>query len=397
MIVYGKTTAAYPDARHRRTVLSVLGICHLVNDFYYMIIPPLLPFFARDFQLTYFQTGMLVFMANIVSAFLQPFIGYFSDVMMWRRLAIIVGLSLYALTAGALGVVPNYSMLLVILFLMGLGGSTYHPQSTYFITIYFQKNRATASGIHGIANPIGFVLAPIAITTLISMTGSWRITTMLMIIPGVIASLLAWRVLDEPKVRGSKGILVGIINGPIILLTLVAGVTLAVFSGFITFLPFHSQNVNSSIPGSWWLPLTFLPGIVSQPLGGVIADKIGRRNLITLGLGILSLGLFGFINTTGTITLGFSMVNGFCLSLLIPVCLIYAAELAVGERVGTAVGVMWGFASGMGAVSPLWVGYLRDVFPDFRVAFLSLLLIGSIGTVMSVFLPGRKRINAFQS
>ena len=393
MIVHGKTTTAYPVARQRRTILSVLGICHFANDFYFMIIPPLLPFLARDFQLTYFQTGMLVFMANIVSSVLQPFIGYFSDVMMWRRLAIIVGLSLYALTTFALGLVPNYAILLVILFLMGLGGSTYHPQSTYFITMYFQKNRATASGVHGIANPIGFVLAPIAITTLISMTGSWRITTMLMIVPGAIAALLAWRVLDEPKIRGSKGILVGIINGPIILLTLVAGFTLAVFTGFITFLPFQSQSANSNIPWTWWLPLTLLPGIVSQPLGGLIADKIGRRNLITLGLGVLSVGLFGFIITTGTVTLGFSMITGFCLSLLIPVCLIYAAELAVGERVGTAVGVMWGFASGMGAVAPLWVGYLRDVFPDFRLAFLSLLLIALIGTVMSVFLPGPKRTN----
>ena len=396
-MVHANSIAESSAARRRWNILGVLSICHFANDFYFMVIPPLLPFLARDFQLTYFQAGMLVFMANIVGAFLQPFIGYFSDVMMRRRLAIIIGLLLYALTAAALGLVPNYAILLVILFLMGIGASTYHPQSTYFIAMYFQTNRATASGIQGIANPIGFVLAPIAITTLIGATGSWRDAIMLMSIPGAVAALLAWRVLDEPQIRGSKGMLVGIFGGRIVLLTVVAGVALAVFTGFITFLPFQSQSANSSIPASWWLPLTLLPGIVSQPLGGLIADNIGRRNLITLGLGVLAIALFGFINTTGSATLGFSMVTGFCLSLLIPVLLIYAAELAVGERVGTAVGLMWGFASGMGAVAPLWVGYLRDIFPDFRMAFMSLLLLALIGAVMSVFLPGRRTTFAYRS
>jgi len=56
----------------RWSVLGVLSFCHFANDYYAMVIPPLLPFLARDFQLTFFQSGILVFMANIVSSFLQP-------------------------------------------------------------------------------------------------------------------------------------------------------------------------------------------------------------------------------------------------------------------------------------------------------------------------------------
>jgi MFS family permease len=310
---------------------------------------------------------------------------------MLRRAAIIIGLLIYALSYCAMSYVPSYTFLVVVLFIMGIGGSTYHPQSTYFISRHFQKYRATASGIHGIANPVGFLLAPIVVTALNAVTGSWRSTVTLMIIPGVIAALLSRLALDEPQVKGSKGFLIGIVSGPLILLTLVSGLTMAIVVAFLSFLPFYARDAASHIPASWWLPLTLLPGIALQPLGGWIADNIGRRNLIILGLCILFVALLGFISTAGGVTLAFSMVAGGCFSLLAPVCLIYSAELAVGERVGTAVGIMWGFATGMGAISPLWVGYLRDIFPDFRLAFMSLAVLALAGAIISGFLPGQKR------
>jgi MFS family permease len=101
--------------------------------------------------------------------------------------------------------------------------------------------------------------------------------------------------------------------------------------------------------------------------------------------------LFGFISSSGGLALLFSMAVGFCMGLLVPVCLVYAAELAVGERVGTSVGILWGFAMGMGALAPLLVGYLRDIFPDFRMAFMSLVCIAFAGAFMALFLPGRKK------
>lgn len=372
-------------------MLATLTFCHFINDYYAMLITPLLPYLAREFQLSYFESGMLIFMANIVSSVLQPIIGYFSDLRMRRRFVIVLGLCIYALTSAALGLVQTKFFLLSVLFLMGIGGSTYHPQSTFFIKRYFTKMRATASGIHGISNPLGFVAAPIVVVALINTTGSWRISSILMCIPGILAALLAWRMLEEPNVIGSKGFLSGFKSLPLVLLTIVSGITLAVFMGFTTFLPFYSTNAGSILPASWWLPATLVPGIISQPLGGLVADKLGHRNLIILGLAALSGALFGFINSTGNSALGFSLAVGFCLGLLVPVCLIYAAELAVGERVGTAVGIMWGFSMAMGSLAPLWVGHLRDVFPDFRMAFMSLVLVAVLGIVLSFFLPGRKK------
>ncbi len=371
-------------------MLGALSFCHFVNDYYSMIIPPLLPFLAKEFQLTYLQSGLLVFMSYIVSSFLQPIVGYLADINMWRKTTIVIGLALYAVMSAVLGFAPNYAMLLGVLFLMGVGGSTYHAQSTSFITFYFQKFRGTASGIHGIGSPLGFAVAPIVVTILIALSGSWRTTAMLMFLPGALGALLAWCVLEEPPHRGTKGFLITFGSGPLLLLTLVNGIILGVFTGFTTFIPFYSQDTASIIPAAWWLPLTLLPGIVSQPIGGIISDKIGRKNLIILGLGALTASLFGIVNSTSIVALSFSMFCGFCLGLLVPVCLIFAAELAVGLKLGTAVGILWGFAMAMGAVTPLWVGYLRDIFPDFRMAFMFLVAIAATGTILSFFLSGNK-------
>ena len=258
-------------------ILGVLSFCHFANDYYAMVVPPLLPFIAKDFHLSYFQAGLLVFMANIISAFLQPAIGYFADLKMLRKLTISFG------------------------------------------------------------------------------------------------------------------------SRPLLLLTLLNGLVLAVFIGFTTFLPFYSEEATCSIPASWWLPLTLLPGIISQPVGGLIADKIGRRNLILFALCLLVAGLFGSVYSAGSVALAFSMLIGFCLGMLAPVCFIFAAELAVGDRVGTAVGILWGFAMAMGALAPLWVGYLRDIFPDFRIAFMSLVLVALGAAVLSAFLPGKQALREFQS
>jgi len=81
--------AGQEETDSRWGMLGVLSFCHFVNDYYAMVIPPVLPFLARDFGLTYFQSGLLGFMSHIVSAFLQPIVGYIADIQMWRKAAII--------------------------------------------------------------------------------------------------------------------------------------------------------------------------------------------------------------------------------------------------------------------------------------------------------------------
>src|SRR5690349_6303919 len=61
-----------PDARERRGALASLTLLHTINDFYGLLLPPLLPALRAAFDLSYTQAGAVPFVMTGVSALLQP-------------------------------------------------------------------------------------------------------------------------------------------------------------------------------------------------------------------------------------------------------------------------------------------------------------------------------------
>lgn len=371
----------------RARLLYGLTACHFINDFYAMVIPPLLPALMLTFGLSYAQGGIISFFIIFSSAILQPTIGYYADLHRQRKVAIIVGLVLTGIAIGLLGMAPSYFILLLVALLIGIAGSTYHPQSTTLIVAYFPDNKGRASGIHGIGNALGFALAPLTVGYLLSIL-DWRSVTPFLIFPGILAAILAWKLFEEPPMVGSKGFLQGI-SGQLVLLTLVNGFGLMAFQGFITFLPaFYVKEGATIYKAGIMSAMMLATGMVAQPLGGWLSDKLGRKNVIIASLALSPLFLLAFINSSGALPLIFSIGLGFCLLFLPPISLIFATELATGERTGSSVGVVWGIGIAMSALTPPLVGYLTDAF-GFHTAYFSLAALPVIGVILAMFLPGK--------
>src|SRR3954469_2066832 len=60
--------AAAPPARERRNALIALTVLHTINDFYGLLLPPLLPALRATFDLSYTQAGAIPFVSTGVSA-----------------------------------------------------------------------------------------------------------------------------------------------------------------------------------------------------------------------------------------------------------------------------------------------------------------------------------------
>lgn len=385
-------------SRKTKLLYGLTG-CHLVNDFYSMIFPVFLFSLIKAFGLSNLEAGIITFANVFTSAIFQPTIGYYADLHQKRKAALMIGLALCAVSMAILGLSGNYGygMLLAAAILLGLAGSAYHPQSTNILAYFFPQSRGKASGIHGIGNALGFVTVFLAGGLFIAALG-WQQAAYVMIIPGILAALVAGFLFEEPGSVGGRGALKGI-SRPLVLLTVVNGFNMMVFMGFVSFIPtFYSRVGGLQIAtASSLVALMLLPALATQPLGGILSDRMGRRNVILLALtiatiAVIAFGFAGFISSWATWHIALMSVLGSAvfsfLLFMSPVSMMFASELAVGERRGTTVGVVWGMSIAMGSLTPPLVGGLSDSF-GYPVAFLSLAILSLAGLVLGLRLPRR--------
>ncbi len=382
--------------RRAKTLFGLTG-CHLVNDFYGMVFPVFLFSLIKAFGLSNLEAGLVTFANVFTSAIFQPTIGYYADLHQKRKTALTIGLGLCGVSMFILGLSGSYGygVLLAAAVLLGLAGSAYHPQSTNMLAYFFPQSRGKASGIHGIGNGLGFVTVFLAGGLFIGALG-WQQAAYVLVIPGLLAAVAATVLFEEPATIGGRGALKGI-SKPLLLLTIVSGFNMMVSMGFIAFVPtfFSAKGGLSVAASSILVAVMLLPVIGTQPLGGSLSDRLGRRTVILLSLIIATAALVAFSlvalfsswSTWEVVLL--SLLGSLLFSSIFfmpPVALMFASELAVGERRGTTVGVVWGVSIAMGSLTPPLVGGLSDSL-GYPLAFLSLASLSVAGIVLALRLP----------
>lgn len=384
-----RTLTARATWTGRYGFLLGLTACHAINDLYGLVLPPLLPALQAAFSLGYFQAGMLAFATTAVSAIAQPMVGYWADRHRRRRLVLVAGFLLYPFGMLLLGISPNFAALLAAATVLGTAASAYHPQSTTLILDRFKERRGWASGIHGVGNSVGSALAPLLVGPLAAQYG-WRTAAFALAFPALAAAAGAWKLVREPSIQAARGMRAGI-SRPLILLTAVNGGLMATVAGFITFLPayYASRGAGLAEAGLLTAP-TFAIGVLAQPLGGAISDRLGRRMVFVVSLVLLGVCILAFPLASGPALLALALLVGFASSLAPPVVLIYAAELAPGGRTGQAVGLAWGAGIALSSVAPPLTGAMIDVW-GFGVAHAALGVVSLAAALLASRLPAPGR------
>jgi multidrug resistance protein len=184
------------EGRFRR--LAVLIAVNFVDMIGFMIVLPLLPFYALELHASPEMIGLLIASFSIAQLVSAPLWGRVSD-RYGRRPALLIGLTASAIAYVVFGLADAFWLLLVSRLVQGAGGGTTGVAQAYVADTTAPADRARALGWLSAATSAGVVLGP-AVGSFAAHFGQAA--------PGLVAAafcllniVFAWRWLPESKPR----------------------------------------------------------------------------------------------------------------------------------------------------------------------------------------------------
>ncbi|MEM3607348.1 MAG: MFS transporter [Candidatus Bathyarchaeia archaeon] len=365
--------------------LVLVTAAHFINDLYMMIIPPLLPALMIAFKLSYSIAGILLSIILFVSFVMSLATGYFADAGNRRKSTLASGFILYGVSLLILKVSNDLAFLLMACVVMGVAQATYHPQAVSFINFFIKERRGAALGIHGIGGSIGHFAAPLIVGYLATAMG-WNRSLLILFAPPVLMGLILALTLREPAIAPSRGLMKSI-TFPLIILTITASLRDMIYRGFTSFLPSYFVAKGGTLFQAGMLTaLMLVPGLVAQPIGGALSDKIGRKKVFNLTLSMLAASMLGFSFTDGVVSLIFLVLIGFNVFSTFPIALLHASEMVGSNRTGASVGFLFGTSQMIASTAPIILGSIIDIW-GFVNAFLVLTIFGGAAFIASLKIP----------
>jgi MFS transporter, FSR family, fosmidomycin resistance protein len=377
-----------------RTAQFAITLAHITVDMHTGSLAILLPTLLVAFHLNYALAASIFTANQIVIAIAQPLFGTLGDARSYRWM-VWFGCVLTGLAMVSIVFLPNYWLVIAAVMLSGIGSAMFHPEAIARIRAVSGNKVTSGVSLFFSGGNVGFALGPFLATLFATRFG--KAGEALMLLPTGIALLFLatqWRVLSQASIKkamardtGNKGrIAVAGLVGFLMLIIVLRSSTL---KGLETFIPlYYTETTTLSKQMIANLVTTLsLAGVIGTLLGGVIADRIGRR--LTMGMSmIISLaGIYGFLNTDGFTRFILLFITGACLTAAWPIIVVMIQE-AMPNNVGLASGLSLGTAYGAQAIVVQILGIVADQRGLGTVmTILSLLPIGVL--LLTFFVPER--------
>src|SRR6476646_1225114 len=130
---------------------------HFAVDFASGSVPALIPFLTDRFDLGYALAAMLLLAATVSSSLVQPLFGLWSD--RWGALWLIPGGAVLAAAGiGGAAIAPAYPIVLLLVFVGGLGVAAFHPEGAKFAAYASGHKRASGMAYFNSGGNAGYAL-----------------------------------------------------------------------------------------------------------------------------------------------------------------------------------------------------------------------------------------------
>jgi len=361
---------------------------HAVNDLSANFISGLLPVLTTVFSLSYLLAGGIAMVFNLTSSLLQPLMGRWFDRTQAAWL-MELGLVVNCIGMSLVGIAPTYPLILFLVGTAGLGSSAFHPPAFSSVAKASQKSRGGAMGVFLSSGNTGFFLGPIFAGLVVSIFG--LVGTLLLLPIGITTFLLLLRARKAPGKGTIAESHTKTNTYTVTLLAIITALRSITVQGVITFLPLYFVAKGDSIVlataiSSLWLGL----GVVGQLAGGMLSDRVGRRPVIIVSLFLGSAFFYGFLATTGPLSLIQLAISGAVLYGGWSVIVAMSSE-AAPDHIGAVSGVMLGFSIGIGGVGAVGFGAVADAIGLSAAFYLSTAFSVAAG-IVALLLPKQQAL-----
>ena len=363
------------------------------------VLVPLLPLVRESFNLSYFESGVLISSFSLPYGLAQVPMALLAD-RLGHLPVIILGLLGVSLASVALSLTQAFWQMVLCFMAMGVFGATYHPPASSFISqVLPMERRGQGLGFHLVGGNASFFLTPVMAVGVATLFHSWRASFVVLALPSLLVSLLLWfnfrRSPDEiekkrrpspvpypptqPRVSWLEMI------RSIGFLVILAVSMQIVAAGVNSYLPLYMVDQHHLSP-KWAgiLPgIVYGVGIVGAPMGGALSDALGRKKVILVSIA-LSGPLFLAVSLTpfGLVLLLSLALYGLAMSMRMPIVESHIADVVPVGRRTTVMGVYFLFSQETTTVTTPLIGYWIDLYgtnPVFISLGLWLCLAAAVG------------------
>ena len=366
---------------HPRRTLVFGSATHVWSDFFFTLIVPLLPLMRDDpdLALSYTEVGILKSVFTGSSAVLQVPAGWAAE--FTGEFWLLIGGNLWvALGLLLVAVMPTFLLLVVVSFVVGLGGGTQHPLASSMVSrAYDDKGRSTAVGTVNFAGDLGKMAAP-AVGGLLADGLGWRGTVRAAGIAGAAfigALALTRRAVDIPvadptsepgaELPDEGGNFRGFLA-----LSLIGFLDSMARGGSLAFLPFVLEDKGMSFGRiSLMLFILFVGGAAGKFVCGWLGERFEPVRLIWWSKGLTAVLLVAVIFAPVQALIPLVLLLGLGLNGTSSVLYATVAGLIPPGRRARMYGYFYTTNEGGSIAAPVLYGRIADVF-NLRIAILAM-------------------------
>jgi MFS family permease len=381
----------------KSTLVMVLAALHGMNHALQVALPPL--FLAIQDELGISGLGPVMAFGTVYFAVYGvmnlPY-GFMVD-RFSKKKVLALGSLINALAFVLAGLAPSYGVFMVAMVLAGLGGGAYHPAANAIIAGIFKDRLGRALGLVGSGAALGLAAGPALAGYLGEMLG-WRYACLALAGLGILVSLLFWLNMPAETPRHQKQAaspldLRALLAPTLLVITIFSLREFSLWGVKLITAPMSQMNLGfSSHTAGLLVGGISVMGIISQPVGGTLSDRLGRGSTVFWSL--MAAGpLFVLLPHLGPVLVfPAALVAGLFLFATVPVVEAAAADAVPEEGRGRVFGLMLTAGILIGALSPYLMGFVFDQTGSYLLPYLALGCVALGAGLLALRLPRKKQI-----